>query len=387
MKEFAGYIFSISPDLFNQFEILDEFNNNTLKGVICRQNTSLYGMMIIFKVNEEECLQIIYGTPKLHYPFDKNYNFKWPECQRVECWEKVDGTNVLAYTYSYHGQKFLTYKVRMNPIIKNNQFGLLKDLWIECLQNHPWIKELSLVNPDYNISFELIGSRNKITVDYPFPIKPILLFGVDKQYKTIVSPSSLLKPNGTILPRKYNITEDNLTESYMKLREEMSKRNKNGLIEEGIVVYTNDKYNIWTMFKCKPKEIEEIHWASDFINEHSLWTTAINSFENNPSFDEFVDLLKEEYSEKQIEKSMSRISKTYSRAKDHIILSKQVNEVWKIAKEKGFDVCKDKSETFRFMSKYFDKKQMGKIGTIVLSQAGLLEKKDNVSKYLGKREK
>ena len=52
-------------------------------------------------------------------------------------------------------------------------------------------------------------------------------------------------------------------------------------------------------------------------------------------------------------------------------LIKVDDEVEKSVKKEGFDVSKNKAETFRFMSKFFDKKEMRKVGSIILKGENL----------------
>jgi len=73
--------------------------------------------------------------------------------------------------------------------------------------------------------------------------------------------------------------------------------------------------------------------------------------------------------------SERRIKKIFVQAKEHAEFTAKANKIWKIAKEQGFDVTKDKAQTFRFMSQFFEKKDMQKVGTTILKQAGLLKEK------------
>jgi len=128
------------------------------------------------------------------------------------------------------------------------------------------------------------------------------------------------------------------------------------------------------MLKCKPEEIEKIHWtASGFIPEKSLFNTALNVFESNdnPSIDNFIELLKEEYPQELITKSYHKIEKVWNKALERIEFTKTVNEVWILAKQNGLDITKDKRDTMRFVSIYFPKSIMGKVGGTILKLAGL----------------
>ena len=45
---------------------------------------------------------------------------------------------------------------------------------------------------------------------------------------------------------------------------------------------------------------------------------------------------------------------------------KRINEIRTHAKEKGFDITKNRAETLGFVSRYFIKKEMKKVGSVIL---------------------
>jgi hypothetical protein len=95
----ASKILDVKIDTLKEFREVDSFNNNLLEGYICRQSDHRYGCLLITKVNDEDCQQIIWTTPKLDYPFDKVGNYHFPDCKQIQFYEKLDGTNILSYHY------------------------------------------------------------------------------------------------------------------------------------------------------------------------------------------------------------------------------------------------------------------------------------------------
>lgn len=192
-------------------------------------------------------------------------------------------------------------------------------------------------------------------------------------------PPFWLKTNPAVLtPREFQArSQGDLTLAYNQMREQMSRQNegKEKFIVEGMVFYglCGGKES-WQMFKCKPEEIEKIHWANAAIQKNALWTTTINVFESEdqPTLVDLIKLLEEEYTESQIKISEIRIKKTFDEAYAHVKFVKEVNEVWKLANEKGFDVTQDKGATMRFIAQSFSKNQMRTVGSIILKQAGLI---------------
>jgi hypothetical protein len=379
--EEASEILEVNEKELKEFEVKDTFNNdNKIVGVLCRRSDYRYGSMVLFEVNEKEIKpQVVYGTPKLEYPFNKNGEFIWPEIKEIEVWDKLDGTNILSYKYyDREGKEYLTYKTRLGPILSNTGYGSFLSMWKEMLEEHEWISSIIKMNPDWNLSFELYGSRNPITVKYNSPLLVKLLFGVRRKDHVIRPPSQL---NIIFVPLEYlpeffsfNIfnTSDleNVTKCYEFARSKMSMTNKDELLTEGMVFYAQTGDPSWRMFKCKPEEIQKIHWAaSGVIHKRAIRNTAINAFEDvEPDLDYLKELLKEEYTEMMIYKSKVRIDKIFKEVIKHMRDVKKINEVYIIAKEKGFDLTKNKNKTFRFLSKYFKKEEMKKVGTILLKQ-------------------
>jgi hypothetical protein len=379
--EETSKILEVNEKELKEFTKEDTFNNNNIiHGVLCRRSDYRYGSMILFKVNEKEVEpQIIYGTPKLEYPFNKNGVFIWPEIKEVEIWDKLDGTNILSYKYyDIEGKEYLTYKTRLGPIISDTGYGSFLSMWKEMLSEHDWISKIIRMNPGWNLSFELYGSRNPITVKYNSPLLVKLLFGVRRKDHVIRPPSQL---NILYVPLEYlpeffsfnifNISDlKNVTNCYEFARSKMSMTNKDELLTEGMVFYAQTGQPSWRMFKCKPDEIQKIHWsASGVIHKREIWNTAINAFEDvEPDLDYLKELLKEEYTEQMIYKSKVRIDKIFKEVIKQMRDVKKINNAYIIAKENGFDLTKDKAETFRFLSKYFKKEEMKKVGTILLKQ-------------------
>lgn len=372
----AASVLGVAEDEIRSFEAYDPFNNdNLLNGFICHRADHRYGALVIQSINGEPCLQTICPTPKMHYPFDKAGSFNWPDIKELHIWEKIDGTNVLAYHYDYNGEDCVTFKTRLTPVIRDMKFGYFESMWRELLSREFWIKEAIHHNPDYNLSFELYGERNPITVHYDTPLSAALLFGVRRSDYAIKPPTLLNSHHGMVMPQYFPVSSiTDMTAVYNRLRAEMTERNNGQIVEEGVVLYAHVGEPSWRQFKCKPEQVEKIHWANGGIPHNALWTTAINAYENNesPTLDDFIRLLREEYGESQIQRCIIRVQKIFEEARLHMEMVAAVNKAWATAQTQGFDVTKDKASTMRFLSQYFPKKDMRRVGSIVLKQAGLI---------------
>lgn len=375
----AAKLLEVKEDELFTFSTTDSFNNdNLLEGVICRKSDHRYGALVIFKINNEETEQIIWATPKLEYPFDRAGKYHWPDCQEILYYEKLDGTNICSYRYLYQEKSYTTYKTRLTAVVKDSGFSDFKSMWEEYYNENPWVKKVIDTNFLHNLSFELFGSRNPITIQYYFPLEVNLLFAVDRTKPVVIPPSKLHLHEDTKLPRRYSFIQDddsNLTDVYNGFRAKASEKNKNSLLTEGYVMYANTGDPSWKMFKAKPEEIEKIHWtASGVLPKNSLFTTGMNTFESfdEPKLENFLELLKEEYPQELLTKNTFKIQKVWVEVCVRIEFIKSVNTVWKLAIAEGFDVTKDKRETMRFVSQHFPKSIMSKVGTVILKQAGLI---------------
>ncbi len=372
----ASELLNIPAKEFNEFSEIDPFNGFKLSGYISRHGDHRYGAMVILEIDGIPCEELIYATPKLHYPFDKYGKYNWPTIDELETYVKLDGTNILAYQYVHKGQIYTTYKTRLSPVLKASQFGDFLSLWRECLQNNPWINRAVTDNPDYNLSFELFGTRNPITVQYDVDLETAILFGVRRHDHAVKPPTQLILPPDAKLAGQTSFYDKNAlgdpTKLYNFHREEGSKQNKETLTTEGNVFYVHSGGK-WHMFKCKPEEIEKIHWAAGGIPQIAIYNTIINAYEDmdQPNIPYITQLLLEEYTQKQIDDREDSIAKLFKKAKKQMDLKKNVNEVYRKAIEEGFDIKADKNGTLRWMSQFFSRDDMKKVGTVVLKQTGL----------------
>jgi len=356
-------------DTFSFFEIEDKWNvGNILKGYISHKATELYGALFITHINNLEAPQLIYGTPKMHYPFDKNGVYNFPPATSIEIYTKLDGTNILAYYYYTTREKFLTFKTRLTPTVTNGKWGNFESMLRDMIQKYPQIPYMNQAN-GFNISYELVGARNKHLIDYDFPLDIRILFGISKD--GIIIPPSKIRET-------YNVPkadlETTITRNYIEHYEEEQKRLERRLIkleegyqgQEGQVWYLNSK-DKWLQIKAKPETIETIHFASGGINKNSILTTCINAFENYEEidYDKIKKLLSEDFNEKQIEAQHYLVLKCIKEVKEQVKFKESVLVLYQ---KTGLDINIHKKEVMGKLSKHFDKKQMNKVYSIIVNK-------------------
>jgi hypothetical protein len=137
--EQAAELLNVDAKFLSPFDSEDPFNEGIrLEGFLCQRPDHRYGALAILRVDGHPAPQRIFATPKLHYPFGKDGQFHFPPIHAAHLYEKLDGTNVLAYRYQdVAGRRRLTYKLRLAPTLRNSKWGPFLDYWSELLARHP----------------------------------------------------------------------------------------------------------------------------------------------------------------------------------------------------------------------------------------------------------
>ena len=357
----------------------DPYNpQNHLDGWIDRRD---YGTMVITAVNGTRCRQAIQTTPKLHYPNDKMGNFHFPKkIEAVESFEKLDGTNILQYVYNDSDNKsYVSYKTRLT-MFPNEEFRMLLD---KMIRKYPEIAELPFKN-HCNLSYELWGYLNPITIVYDSPIELSLLFGI-KHNGIVLSPTYL--ESGTIQKAKpyQSIRAENgfiPTEKLERMYEEEQKELEKKLVpigeatelkdDDGIAVRTADGKKVevhssykgcegavWychldhyvQLYKLKPPTIETIHQLGSSggsrMGKIAIKNTLLNATEDLHvlTVENVMPYLEEEYSDEEIDFFSDYISKQVRDINEQKALEREVIALYK---EHNLDVNADKGRTMRF---------------------------------------
>lgn len=337
-------LLDVSESTLNEFETRDPANNgNRFKGYLCRQSDHRYGALVIVQVNNEDTdPQVIYCTPKLHYPFersskgeaaeDRKYRFP-TKIVRGTVYEKLDGTNVFAYSYANAaGERFITFKTRLTPILNDDsKWGSFYSLWSELMEANVELREMveHVREGVVGLSFELYGYRNQHLIVYEEALATKLLFVVQQNNARVLPPEAWTPARGNLfaLVPEANLQDpSDLIHFYNEKRDEADAQNvklQDGDEEvikgtEGYIFYLLDETGEWSMWKCKPDSVEVLHWTTDYLPEAVILPTVWNSLESCPGelTVEYVrELLLEEFSDSQVNKSDYRIRKCVDQVK------------------------------------------------------------------------
>lgn len=378
----------VNPGHLQEFCAADPYNPpNILRGYVCRKPDHRYGALVIIDVNGLWTgVQVVYGSPKIEYPFftDKETGkrvYHWPQFMDVRAYEKFDGTNVVAYSYSdIELRRYVTFKLRLSPVLRASRWGDFKGMWDEILTKHPEVRRPEkVISGEYAFSFEMYGYRNPVLVRYGIPLEASFIFGIRQESAEIVPPDLISVPCDMDAVRNHCFLEwgphlmnepsiPGITDFYESLRDKAHKTisvDPEGVIRgtEGYVAYLRTD-RAWIQYKAKPEEIEAIHWAPEAIDYNSVYVTAKNALEDLGD-DELTEehvkkLLAEEFSEQQIGRSEARILKAVAEVRDHARFLESVRERYKSFSANFPDSFRDKSVCMKWMVMLFgrDKSRM-----------------------------
>lgn len=360
---------------YREFCETDPFNlQNEVRGYISRKATEYYGALIITHINGMSVKeQLIMGTPKMHYPFtttqigERRYSF--PIANKIEIFEKLDGTNILVYSYTDGENIFYTCKTRLMPFAHaGSKWGNFFAMWNEVACNDfAYICDL-LTTHNCNLSFELYGARNPHLVIYDTPLAYALLFGVTNT-GNIIPPTQI----NCQLPKVQLLStiDKNYEDSYLALQKKLEGNlrkldNDTYAGIEGAVWYlqTVDKRTI--QYKCKPETIEIIHFSQGAgISKNSILATCWNALENveKLTVDFIKQLLTEEFEAVKIEANHYLIESCINIVEQSLAFRERVLTEYKATR---LDIHLDKVAVMRKMSKKFERNEMSKVYTTIM---------------------
>ncbi|MCF6197941.1 MAG: hypothetical protein L3J67_00845 [Hyphomicrobiaceae bacterium] len=362
--ELARNLTGLEDKWLQPFDVTDPFAGLRLEGYLSRKPNHLYGAVAILRVDEHSAPQLIHATPKLHYPFGKSGQFHFPPISKIDIFEKLDGTNVLAYRYKdADNNEHLTYKLRLYPVLRNGKWGAFLDMWREMLELYTDIPTLADKN-DCAISFELYGARNLHLMTYENPLDCAVLFGVDRQgncrppFELDLGPVPSARHHGTLQ------ADHDPVEEYARIRSELEAEispaeedRLNGL--EGTVWYVTTPSLERVMFKCKPESVEAIHWKGG-INKEAVKATCWNLLETQDdlSYAALEPMLLEEYDREDIGRFREMIDLCLADINLELEFRDQVLAQYKSI---GVRLSQDKGKVMRHMSGKYEKRLMAKV--------------------------
>jgi len=366
----ATELIGLDEKWLQPFDVGDPFNDDLrLRGFLCQKPDHRYGALVITHVDDAETPQLIVATPKLHYPFGKDGSFHFPPIKSIHLYEKLDGTNVLAYRYrDGAGQWRLTYKLRLSATLRNSRWGPFLDMWQELLQTHPTIPQLVEAN-GCHISFEMYGARNAHLVVYENDLAVAVLFGVMRDASVIpLHKLDLLGVPGTSLFGQIAAGEDAIAK-YAEIRAQMEQRNRpteddklTGI--EGTVWYVEEPGSRVSLWKCKPESVEAIHWALG-VNKKAVIATCWNLLETSDdfSYDTLLPMLAEEYEPRDIEAFRPHIEDCIRQVQHEFEFKERVlDEYTKL----GVSIRVDKAGVMRALSQRFARNEMKKVYALIM---------------------
>jgi len=368
INEAAGML-GVDAKFLQPFEAADPFHGDLpLQGFLCQRPDHRYGALALLRVGGHRAPQVVYATPKLHYPFGKDGRFHFPPIATAHIHEKLDGTNVLAYHYTdAEGHRRLTYKLRLSPVLRNSKWGPFLDYWRELIARHPDLPGLAGAN-GCHISFEMYGARNTHLIAYEEPLAAAVLFGIDPKTAAPVPPSRLDVGSVPTAPLLAELqANDDPVARFAALRQQIENGNRpasDGKIlgSEGAVWFVTEPGGRTTLWKCKPESVEAIHWAAG-INKTAVIATCWNALEtaDELSYETLLPLLLEEYQADDIEKFRANIDEAIAHVRAEQEFRTRVRAAYGELAAAGLSLPADKSAIMRALSTKFRREEMGRV--------------------------
>ena len=349
----------------SEFSTTDPFNpQNHVEGQISFSRDKHYGALQIKKINGESVDQpLILSTPKIAYPFGLGHNYRFPSAERIYRFRKYDGTNIFMYRYKNNRREYITFKVRLFPFLR----GRYITMWKHILRKYQQITELFKMNPDVTgLSFELYGSDNPHMIQYKdVQLDIVLLFGLRGTQGQIVLNTEL---ETGIIPKaeRLSTVETDYVWHYEQEQQELDRRlSFIGFDQNQVPMFSGEEGSIWyvklkdtceiRMYKCKPRRIEQVHWAQTQtqLSPTVIWATLLKAFENweNPELDEVIAILNEDYPIHQIAASTKQIEHKLKIAKN---AADTRQKIWELMIMHGFDGNTNTATVFHKIASQLD---------------------------------
>ncbi|MFA6594610.1 MAG: RNA ligase family protein [Candidatus Buchananbacteria bacterium] len=390
IKEDAAVLLDLNPNELSSFEEVDTFNGNLVKGFLSHHTDYRYGALVIFEVNSQPVpIQKIFCTPKLHYPFGKTekderkYNHDVNDYEDLVVYEKLDGTNICAFSYADNDKRYQSFKTRLTPFLKDNKYACFTKLWAEMMGKYSDIVKIdNVLSGEYSVCFELYGYRNPLTVSYNTPLDIRFLFAVKQNDHSVVPPKYFDGLTDFRLP-EVPVAGNTFVDKYEAMRQYVTDNSvvgEDGMVKstdgdgmEGYIFYTKIA-DVWHQYKCKSAQMEEHSWAAGGIPYVSILTTAWNALEScgGDLTEEYVKtLLMEEFTNEQIGRADNKITKAVKEVLVKLAFRTKVLDLYdKSGLKYKFDGA-NKGTIMRYLSKYFNRTEMAGVYN-ALKETGIL---------------
>ena len=294
-KKNAADLFGCHAGQVIHFKEIDPFTSNDVEGFMCRHKGIMGGSLLITHVNGVKVDdQLIYGTPKLAYPYKKNTRdyIDFPKSIKTYTLAaKHNGMNVVYFRYkNQSGIWQYSAKSKNSVFLKDGKFGNFLSMTKEVLKDKTKIEfinySFSAESELQSISFELCGQKEPHLVHYDFDIdlKPLFKTHFDGKIKPIDGSNHDFM-NSSHLEAHCKACQTVDWETNEKFRTDYGldvKYEYDHFATEGRVLYILDDDGFIfdrTMYKIKPKDIEEVHWQTFDNNLQGRVREAIKKVE------------------------------------------------------------------------------------------------------------
>lgn len=277
LRNYAAKLFDCTTSYIDDFSEEDPLNPcNKVSGFINRKKSLTGGSLLITNINGVDLNepQVIYGTPKLRYPYEEGKDnrdyIKFPEHDRALLYEKFDGVNIMFYRYfDAEGKMFIAAKTKGTAFVKDGDFGDFLTLTKKVLDRENFLRKditSHLTEGFQSVACELYGYEEPHLVKYSEDINLIPLFITMTDGRILPFFPGKDITEGVVDVCKYQQFLD--LSSNVRYRQQarlLPKYEYEHFATEGKVLYLLDAGGLVinrTLYKIKPVDVEEVHWAS-----------------------------------------------------------------------------------------------------------------------------
>ena len=315
---------------------------------ICNRKISNYALMLKNK-SYHACKLQIENIPYTRFLKKEFYGMSYSEDKKVvPSWFKLTPIS-LAFWYMDDGNKDKRkdlFSISVQGFNENSVDKLLNELLTLGIVGDKRNYKIKGKYRGFTIHFNVENSR-KISKMISKYVPNIMEYKICRQDRGLKKHN--FNKEAFILYANPVVSNSNLSKKEKKFVYCIDVEDTHNFLTNGGIVHN-----------CKPPTILKYHWSNCAISFESLYTTIVNAFENfdNPTYDDVVGLLSEEFTIENIEKSRTRITKILH---DVLIEKKLQYEILPIYNKLGVDINMDKKTVMRHFATLYPKEMSSQI--------------------------
>jgi len=356
-------------------------------GYLCRQESEWLGTLALTQVEGRERLEFIAAMPKIPYPYQRDHGQVQlvipipPRATDARFTLKLDGTCIVWYALRDEEGNVLEVipRTRLQPVLTPSRWGDWNALLDEALPDRTPV-ERAVQGQGVTLAFELWGYRNPHLVSYDTPLALTL-------HTAIRHRRLLAFPHLAQIARRYDLPliesiqvatpdAEGLAAAYRTWQEKMEAANvaagADRYVQEGAVLVISTARTA-RYYKCKPPDIEEIHWRVDqSIGKEVIRQALYKMRENGYDFaagqvEDLMAELEKDFQQPYVEQQEELIRRVWV---EYVVELQKREWLRGLVGQSGLDP-RDTPNLMRHLSQHYPRKEMRWVYNAVVELYGL----------------